>query len=89
MMSQGAEPSAMKKILSADLMAKISKMLVKKLVKEKFNIAISDDAALAIADMLEKKATSIARYAVKHAQRKKRSTVLSEDIEGYKLKFGR
>ncbi|MEM0149677.1 MAG: NFYB/HAP3 family transcription factor subunit [Candidatus Micrarchaeaceae archaeon] len=78
----------MTRILSADSMPKISKMLVKKLVKEKFGIAVSDDAAGIIASMLEEKATSIARYAVKRAQRKKRNTVLGEDIEGYKLKFG-
>ncbi|MGC8669757.1 MAG: histone-like protein [Candidatus Micrarchaeia archaeon] len=66
----------------------ISKALVKKLVKERYSILLSDDAAEAIADMLEKRAASIARYAVKHAQKKKRSIVTEDDIEGYKLKFG-
>ncbi len=77
----------MKKILSADWMQRISKALVKKIVKEKFNISMSDNAAEAMAEMLEKKAMSIARYAVKRAQQSKRKTVTQEDIERYKLKF--
>ncbi|MCL4373497.1 MAG: NFYB/HAP3 family transcription factor subunit [Candidatus Marsarchaeota archaeon] len=70
------------------MMPKIPKAVLKKLVKDKFGIAISDDAADALAGMLEKKATSIARYAVKRAQQKKRRMVTEDDIDSYKLRFG-
>ncbi|MGC9190616.1 MAG: histone-like protein [Candidatus Micrarchaeia archaeon] len=69
-------------------MAGLSKAAVKKLIKGRSNIAISDEAAAAIAEMLEKKAASIARYAVKRAERKKRKIILDEDIDEYRMKFG-
>ena len=78
----------MKRILSADKMPKIPRAAVKKLVKERFGAAMSDDAVDALAAMLEKKAMSIARYAVKRAKQKKRNTVMEDDIDSYKLRFG-
>ncbi len=78
----------MMRILSADLMQKIPKAAIKKIVKEKFNAIISDSAADAISQLLDQKANKIARYAVERAKDKKRKTILEEDIEAYRLKFG-
>lgn len=77
----------MKTILSAD-MKKIPNSTIKRLVKEKSDIKISDSAAQAIAELLEQKARSIARYAVKRAGKSGRKTVMEEDINAYKMKFG-
>ncbi|MFI5412886.1 MAG: histone-like protein [Candidatus Micrarchaeales archaeon] len=67
---------------------KISNKVVKKMVKERTNITISDSAAGAIARLLEKKAKSIARYAVTRAKKSGRKTVLGEDVDSYRIKFG-
>lgn len=69
-------------------MYKISKASVKKLVREKAGISLSDAAAASIAKMLEEKAERIARYAVRRAKASKRSTVTGEDIDTYRLKYG-
>lgn len=69
-------------------MRKISRSMVKKLVNSRGGVMISDSAASAIAVLLEKKATRIARYAVKRARTKKRETVIAEDIESYRVRFG-
>lgn len=55
---------------------------------DRASVKISDNAAAAIAKMLEAKAGKIARYAVKRARSRKRGTVLEEDIESYKVRFG-
>ena len=70
-------------------MRKISKIAVKKMIGASGgSVVISDSAAAAIADILEKKATRIAKYAVKRARAKKRQAVLEEDIDSYRIKFG-
>ncbi len=71
-------------------MNKISKASIKKMVKggSNPNFIISDKAAAAIARLLEKRAKSIAKYAVKRAKSKKRNTIMEEDIDTYRLKFG-
>ena len=69
-------------------MRKISKAAIKKLVNGRSGVMISDHAASAIAAILEKKATRIAKYAVKRAKAKKRDTVMAEDIESYRVRFG-
>ncbi len=74
--------------MSAEYMGKISKAAVKKLVNGEKGVIISDSAAAAIAALLEKKASRIARYAVKRAKAKKREAVLAEDIESYRIRFG-
>lgn len=66
---------------------KISNASIKKIVK-KSDVQISDSAANAIAKLLEKKARTIAKYAVKRAKKNGRDTVLSEDVDYYRLKFG-
>ena len=78
----------MKRILSAEVggMAKISKAAVKKMINGR--VVVSDSAASLLARMLERKASRIARYAVKRARSKKRTTVLAEDIESYRVRFG-
>jgi histone H3/H4 len=78
----------MRKILSAESMKKISKATIKKLVNNSGGVMISDSAAAAIANLLEKKATRIAKYAVKRAKAKKRESVIAEDIESYRVRFG-
>jgi histone H3/H4 len=78
----------MMRILSADSMQKIPKSAVKKIVRENFGAIISDSAAEAISQMLDQKANKIAKYAVERSKEKKRKTVLEEDIEAYRLKFG-
>jgi histone H3/H4 len=65
----------------------ISKAEIKRIVRIS-GTRISDAAAEDIARMLELKAKRIAKYAVDRAKRKNRTTILSEDIERYKLKFG-
>jgi len=69
-------------------MGRISKATVKRLVNGSGGVVISDAAAGAMAKMLEKKAIRIAKYAVKRAKLKKRSTVIEEDIESYMVRFG-
>jgi histone H3/H4 len=69
-------------------MRKISKAAIKRLVNTSGDVVISDSAASAIAALLEKKAKRIAKYAVKRAKSKKRGTVMAEDIESYKARFG-
>ena len=66
---------------------KISNTAIKKIVK-KSDVQISDSAATAIARLLEKKAKTIAKYAVKRAKKSGRDMVLSEDVDYYRLKFG-
>lgn len=63
---------------------KISKATIKRIVGEG-KVKISDEAAERIAEVLEKKAKSIAAHAVARANKKNRSVVLLEDIEDYKL----
>lgn len=65
----------------------ISKAEIKKIVRGG-GTRISDEAAEEIARMLEAKAKRIAKYAVDRAKRKNRTTVMAEDIERYRLKFG-
>lgn len=71
-------------------MRNISKASIKKMVKNSSNpnAIISDRAAEAIARLLESKAKSIAKYAVKRAKGKKRSTITEEDIDAYRVRFG-
>lgn len=71
-------------------MNKISKASIKRMVRNRAstNVIISDKAAEAIAALLERRANRIARYAVKRAKSKKRSTITEDDIETYRLKFG-
>lgn len=68
-------------------MSKIPKNAVKKLVRKK-GIVVSDEAAGAIAKILEAKAAEIAKYAVARAKKKGRSAILSEDIDTYRIKHG-
>ena len=67
---------------------KITSATVKRMVSERSDIKISSSAAAAIAKALEKRAKAIAKYAVKRAKKQGRSTVLSEDIDYYRMKFG-
>ena len=79
---------AMRTILSAEFMRKISKATIKKLVNGTGGVVISDSAASANAGLLERKAKRIASYAVKRAKSKKRAAVTAEDIDSYRVRFG-
>ncbi len=68
-------------------MSKIPKSAIKKLVKKK-GVVVSDEAAGAIASILEAKAAEIARYAVARAKKKGRNSILGEDVDTYKIKHG-
>ncbi|MEM0074343.1 MAG: NFYB/HAP3 family transcription factor subunit [Candidatus Micrarchaeaceae archaeon] len=69
-------------------MASLSKEAIKKIVARYAHAKITDDAAAAMAAMLERKAREIARYAVKNAKKKKRVSVTKEDIQEYIFKKG-
>ena len=69
-------------------MASIPKQAIKKLIKNYFKVNISDDGAVALARILEKKAKRISKFAVKNAKREKRDRVTKKDIEEYVLKIG-
>ncbi|MCL4404878.1 MAG: NFYB/HAP3 family transcription factor subunit [Candidatus Marsarchaeota archaeon] len=66
----------------------ISVAAIKKLVNEKYGIKIDDEAAEAMAKMLDEKASEIAKYAVAHAKSSNSPKVTSEDIDAYKLNLG-
>jgi len=67
---------------------RISKLSIKRLVKGRSGVTISDPALESIAKMLELKARRIAEYAVKRAKTHNRSIVTEEDVDTYRLKFG-
>ncbi len=69
-------------------MAKIPKAAIKRLVNRNSTVKLTDRAAESISLILEKKAKKIAAYAVSEAKKKGRNTILKEDIDLYRLKFG-
>ena len=71
------------KILSTDIMAKIPKNSIKKLVKNYFGASITEDGADELALILEKKANEISKFAVNNAKAKGREKVTKEDIKKY------
>lgn len=77
-------------MLKSEFMENLSKASIKKIIKEGSNpdIIISDEAAEAIAKLLEEKAKQIAAYAVERAKRKQRETITEEDIEAYMVVSG-
>lgn len=66
----------------------ISNAAIKKLVEQQTGVKISNSAASAIAKLLEKKASTIAKYSVKRAKDKGRNVVTEDDVDSYRLKFG-
>lgn len=75
------------RILSAE-MATIPKQAIQKMIRRSFGYSISDDAAAALARMLESKAKKISRFAVRNANRERRTKVTRRDIEDYVMKVG-
>ncbi len=69
-------------------MAKIPKAAIKRLVNKSSTVKLTDRAAESISLILERKAKKIASYAVSEAKKKGRNTILKEDIDLYRLKFG-
>jgi histone H3/H4 len=66
----------------------IPRAAIKKLVKKRKGVSLTDSAASSISLILEKKASRIAKYALARAKRAGRETILKEDIEAYRLKYG-
>lgn len=66
----------------------ISRESIKKLVANKKDIVLSENAIDEIIGILEKKAKIISKYAVDRAKKKNRETILKEDIESYLFEFG-
>lgn len=66
----------------------LSKNEIKKMIQKEAKMQVSDAAAKAIATLLETKAKTIAKYAVNRAGKKGRKTVLAEDVDTYRLRFG-
>ena len=75
------------RILSAE-MATIPKQAIQRMISRSFGFKITDDAAAALAHMLESKAKKISKFAVKNAARGKRAKVTKKDIEEYVMKIG-
>ena len=69
-------------------MPKIVKATIKRLVNRNGPIKLTDKAAGSISTILERKAKKIARYAMAQAKKNGRKTILKEDIDSYRLKFG-
>ena len=69
-------------------MPKIPKAAVKKLINSNSGIMLTDRAAGALALLLERRANKIAKYAVAQARKKGRRTILKEDIDTYRMRFG-
>lgn len=69
-------------------MVKISRTAIKRLVSNSSGVKLTDRAVESISVMLEKKAKKIASYAVAQAKKKGRNTILKEDVDMYRLRFG-
>ncbi|HUC38661.1 MAG TPA: histone-like protein [Candidatus Acidoferrum sp.] len=69
-------------------MSRIPKTSIKRLIKMRSQVRLTDKAAESISAILEAKARKIAAYASTQAKRKGRKTILKEDIDSYRLKFG-
>ncbi len=69
-------------------MANISKDVLKDIIAKNSSLILEEKAMDAILEILQNKADEIAAFAVGAAERKKRSTVLKEDIEEYILTSG-
>ncbi len=67
--------------------ARIPKAVIKRLVHSA-GVRISDTAADALGEMLDKKAREIAAHAVANARKCNRKTILKDDIEDYAVKGG-
>ncbi len=76
------------KILSADIMAKIPRDPIKKLVNKYFKAKITADGVDELAKILENEAEKISRYAVENARKEGREKVTRKDIARSVLKKG-
>ncbi|MCL5239607.1 MAG: NFYB/HAP3 family transcription factor subunit [Candidatus Marsarchaeota archaeon] len=69
-------------------MATIPKQAIKRMMMQSFGLKITDDAALAMARELERKAKRISRLAVSNAKKQKRAKITKADIEECVMKSG-
>lgn len=70
-------------------MANIPAESIKRIVNKEFGLQITDDAARALAKMLESKAKRISKFAVANAKKRKKGKITKDDIQEYVLKVGR
>jgi len=68
--------------------ASISKQAIKDLIKRNYGFEITDDGAAAMARMIEKKAMTVSKFAVKNAKKEKRKEVTKKDLLAYAQKVG-
>ena len=61
----------------------ISKNQIKKFIKSKFNMQITDDAADELAKFIEEKAEKISKYAIESAKKRNDTKINKEDILSY------
>jgi histone H3/H4 len=69
-------------------MASIPAESIKRMVSREFGLQITDDAARALAKMLESRAKRISRFAVLNSRKRKGDKITKEDIQEYVLKAG-
>ncbi len=69
-------------------LSRIPKTSIKRLINSRGSVRLTDKAAESISTMLEAKARKIAKYALLEARKNGRKTILKEDIDAYRLKFG-
>ena len=67
-------------------MANISRKAIKEILAKNFGVKVTESGAEKIAEILEREAVNISRFAVDHARREKRGKVTKRDISQYALK---
>jgi histone H3/H4 len=74
-------------ILSAEVEKKtrILKNTLKKFVKERFGVNMTDEAAEELAKIIEAKAIEISKHAIKMSKRHHSEEITPADIESYKI----
>lgn len=74
------------RILSADLMTRISPKKIKNIVNRSFGVKITEKGAERIAEILENEAKKISSFAVQNAIKDKRGKVTKKDIRDYVIR---
>ncbi len=69
-------------------MTRIPKIAIKRIISRRGSVRLTDKAAESLSTILESKARKIAKYAAAQAKKNGRKTVLKEDIDSYRLRFG-
>ncbi len=69
-------------------LTRIPKIAIKRIVSRRGPVRLTDKAAESLSAILEGKARRIAKYAMAQARKDGRKTILKEDIDSYRLRFG-